>query len=177
MMNPDVRTRIKIGEAHERYKSILPEINALFTEEQISKYLKGYVKFRSEPNPPFISNVAVHVPVPVAVPVPVSVPVPVPLAADYIGINNRMSVNGNTSDSSAESAVAPAPSMYAPSNRKLLVPVGPVRKPPPVVPAAPPMNELNSKIAGLIKQKGTRSLASMPLAEIMPVKTRKNRKK
>ena len=178
MMNTDVRTRIKIEEAHERYKAILPAINALFTEEQISKYLKGYVKFRSEPNPPFISNVPV--------------PLPVALPGDYIGINvkNRMSVNGNTSDtfsnalSSAESSVAPAPSTYAPSNRKLLVPAGPVRKLPPVVPPLvgdfsgrpPPMNVLNSKIAALIKQKGTRSLASMPLAEIMGEKTRKTRK-
>ena len=32
------------------------------------------------------------------------------------------------------------------------------------------------KIAALIKQKGTRSLASMPLAEIMGEKTRKTRK-
>lgn len=174
MMNPDVRTRIKIEEAHERYKAILPAINALFTEEQISKYLKGYVKFSSEPNPPFISNVAI----------------PVAVAPDYVGINvkNRMEINGNTSDtfsnalSSAESSVAPAPSMYAASNRKLLLPAGPVRKAPPVVPVAdfsgrpPPMNALNTKIAALIKQKGTRSLASMPLAELMPAKTRKNRK-
>ena len=176
MMNPDVIKRIKIEEAHERYKLILPAINALFTNEQISKYLKGYVKVRSEPNPPWISNV------------------PVPVAADYIGINvkNRMSVNGNTSDSftnalsSAESTVAPAPLTYAPSNRKLLVPAAPVRKLPPVPLAAapvadfsgrpPPMNELNSKIAALIKKKGTRSLASMSLAEIMGAKTRKNRK-
>jgi hypothetical protein len=179
MMNPDVRTRIKIGEAHERYNAILPAINALFTEEQISKYLKGYVKFRSEPNPPWISNV----------PVAVAAPVAAAMAEDYVGIkvNNRMKINGNTSDaftnalSSAESSVGP---LVAPSNRKLLVPAGPVRKPPPVVPPLvgdfsgrpPPMNPLNLKIAELIRQKGTRSLASMPLAEIMPAKTRKNRK-
>ena len=98
-----------------------------------------------------------------------------------------MEINGNTSDaftnalSSAESSLGP---LVAPSNRKLIVPAGPVRKPPPVVPPLvgdfsgrpPPMNALNSKIAALIKQKGTRSLASMPLAEIMPAKTRKNRK-
>jgi serine/threonine protein kinase len=168
MMNPDVTTRIKIEEAHERYNAILPAVNGLFTNEQISKYLKGYVKFRSEPNPPWISNV------------------PVPLAANYVGLNvkNRMDINGNTFSnalSSAESAVAPAPLTYAPSNRKLLVPAGPVRKPPPMPVAdfsgrPPPMNVLNSKIAALIKQKGRRSLASMPLAEIMPAKTRKNRK-
>ena len=64
----------------------------------------------------------------------------------------------------------------------MLLPAGPVRKAPPVVPVAdfsgrpPPMNALNTKIAALIKQKGTRSLASMPLAELMPAKTRKNRK-
>jgi hypothetical protein len=168
MMNPDVTTRIKIEEAHERYNAILPAVNGLFTNEQISKYLKGYVKFRSEPNPPWISNV------------------PVPVTEDYVGLNvkDRMDINGNTFSnalSSAESAVAPAPLTYAPSNRKLLVPVGPVRKPPPMPVAdfsgrPPPMNVLNSKIAALIKQKGRRSLASMPLAEIMPAKTRKNRK-
>jgi serine/threonine protein kinase len=176
MMNPDVRTRIKIGEAHERYKAILPAINALFTEEQISKYLKGYVKFRSEPNPPWISNV----------PAPVASPLAAPVAEDYVGINinNRMEINGNAFTnalSSAESSVGP---LVAPSNRKLIVPAGPVRKPPPVVPPLvgdfsgrpPPMNPLNLKIAELIRQKGTRSLASMPLAEIMPAKTRKNRK-
>ena len=173
MMNPDVTRRIKIEEAHERYNAILPAVNGLFTNEQISKYLKGYVKFRSEPNPPWISNA------------PAPVPVAAPVAANYVGINvkNRMEINGNTSDaftnalSSAESSVGP---LVAPSNRKMIIPAGPVRKPPPIVAdfsgRPPPMNVLNSKIAALIKQKGTRSLASMPLAEIMPAKTRKTRK-